>query len=401
MITKIIAFLFFAYLVGLHGSIAIMEMASWTIAALILFWKIRSREPVWFTYWRPLLALTSVVGVSLLMNPEGRPYIDQIGFMRWILLMYFLSWAFDLVWNDAFERRFISFWVVALVVATSYAVFQCLTGIDLIRPQKEVLDPVGNLWRSTGFFSESLTYAYCTGYSLFAIARPAFDKLEHKAWGWAAVIFGSAGIVVSMGRGAWLALIVAGMLYVFFAYRRAFVWATALLIIGGLGVGYLDSELANRFNNMVRLNIDHSNTMRLHLWRAYFEIWKDHPWFGVGLFQGDFLLPEYYSKLGIVEDFAGHSHNVLLGWLEGAGVFALALYVWVSFLFLRMAWNLREETPWGLSLFFAQIFLHVGGLTENNFFDGEVNHFQIFGWALTLMLARRYHSETKPSFSLT
>ena len=62
--------------------------------------------------------------------------------------------------------------------------------------------------------------------------------------------------------------------------------------------------------------------MRVDLWRAYLQMFREHPWFGIGLLQGDKLLPEYYAKLGIVQPFVSHAHNVYLQWGAGAGVFA-------------------------------------------------------------------------------
>jgi O-antigen ligase len=143
--------------------------------------------------------------------------------------------------------------------------------------------------------------------------------------------------------------------------------------------------------NLLEFHIDHSSAMRLHLWRAYFQMFADHPWFGVGLFQGDKLLPEYYQRLGIVEPFTSHAHNVPLQWLAGAGVFALLVYLYVAFYFLRLSWRLRSLSVWGLSLFCAQLYWHIGSLTEANFFDGEVNHFIVFTWALVLYLSRQPH----------
>jgi O-antigen ligase len=115
-------------------------------------------------------------------------------------------------------------------------------------------------------------------------------------------------------------------------------------------------------------------------------MWVDHPFSGVGLFQGDKLLPEYYEKLGIHHTFYSHAHNVPLQWAAGAGSFAILLYLFIVGTFLRWTWDLRKSTVWGWSLLMSQIYFHIGSLTEANFFDGEVNHVLVVVWALVAFL---------------
>ena len=47
-----------------------------------------------------------------------------------------------------------------------------------------------------------------------------------------------------------------------------------------------------------------------------------------------------------------------------------------------------------LGCFAAQVYLHVGGLTEVNFTDGEVNHAIVMVWSLTLGLAQPARSQS-------
>jgi O-antigen ligase len=369
-----------------------MEIMSWASVVVYLGYAIRSRElPFWrenapgFPMGKPLLGLFLAVLIGLLINPPGRTFLEQIGFMRFIVLMYLLSWALITIWSPEFERRLIKCWVIFIVLTGAYALFQFLTGIDLIRPNAHVVTFQSGVWRATGFFSASLTFAYCLGFSLFAVLLPS-RRFLHPAWSVAAFIFGVICVLTSFSRGAWLGFVVAGLVYFVIEQRRFLHWFLGGLVMAVSGLLLLPNGISNRINNLIHLRLDHSELVRFHLWRAFFEIFKDHPIFGVGIFQGDLLLPEYYSRLGIDEIFTSHSHNVLLQWAAGCGLFGLIFYIWVSIGFLYLAWKLRGKTPWGWSLFLAQIFLHVGGLTENNFFDGEVNHFLQFGWAIILAL---------------
>jgi O-antigen ligase len=379
-----------------------MEMASWSLVACEIYLKWRNRTPqlrsLWFPYWKPMVALTVVVLIGLTINPLGRPFMFQFGWIRWILLMYFFAWFFHENWSEQFDNRLRKVWVVCLCISCAYSILECLTGIDLIRPGSGALEHTGVVWRATGFFSAALTFAYCTGYSFFAVSIPA-QKLKPKLWGIATIIFGVGAIIASLGRGAWIALIVAGFVYFAFDQRKKLPYFIGGVVLVGAALCIYPSAIQTKILNLLELHVDHSSMMRWHLWQAYWEIFKDHPLFGAGIFQGDFLVPAAYEKLGIVEPFVSHSHNVYLGWLANTGIFGLGIYLYICFIFLRMAWRLRAKTDWGWSLFLAQIYLHVGAITENNFFDGEVNHWAMFGWAMCLGLTRYY--ETKPGLPPT
>ncbi|MGZ6480380.1 MAG: O-antigen ligase family protein, partial [Bdellovibrionales bacterium] len=98
------------------------------------------------------------------------------------------------------------------------------------------------------------------------------------------------------------------------------------------------------------------------------------------------FLPEYFARLGIDQEFVSHAHNNLLQFLGGTGIFGFISYCAVIFIFLRKAWRIRKVTAWGWSLFLAQLYMQLGGLTEANFIDGEVNHMLIFTWAILLVV---------------
>jgi O-antigen ligase len=157
----------------------------------------------------------------------------------------------------------------------------------------------------------------------------------------------------------------------------------AVTLLAFFGPGNMSLKL----NDMIHFRADHSLQVRLHIWRAAWQMFLDHPFFGVGLDQTDLLLPAYYSKLGIQEEFTSHCHNIYLQWLAGAGLIGFSAFLFVCWEFLRRSWEITKRSAWGWSLLLAQIYLLVGGLTENNFFDGEVNHFFTFIWGMVLGLS--------------
>ena len=368
-------------LAALHSSIAGMELFSWLLFVGVVAYRLKRGERLDFPLWRPGALLLLAVLISLLVNPWLKPFWFQFGFMRWIFLLYGYYWALEIVWSEVFSLRLLTLWNVMLVVAGLYAVAQCFWGVDPIRPGTQVV--IFEQWgqykgtgyfamKATGLFSLSLTYAYSTGQSLLAVGLPSFQT-RLKPWAWGARLVAMLGVFSSMSRGAWLGVVLCALIPPFAGLSMR--WR--VVFVGGV--------IAAAVAVLAYFGLDHSSVMRFDIWRAYGQMFLEHPFFGIGLLQGDLLMPDYYTQLGIVQPFVGHAHNVILQWAAGAGIFALAAYLYLAGALLLRAWRLRLYSPWGWSLFLAQVFMHFGGLTECNFFDGEVLHMTVFLWAVTLV----------------
>lgn len=398
--SAILGGLLFFYLLAMHASIALMEISSWTlfICSVVYTFGLR-RQKADFPLWKPLTLLVVSVFVSLFMTEQLKPWLPQLGFMRWVFLFYGTYWALQAVWSDAFETKFTRWWALLVLITGAYAVLQALTGLDPAHPGKDVVNPQGpGLWKATGFFSMSLSFAYMIGTSTFAVSGMAW-RATPRLLGLCGLLFGFLGVLASMSRGAWIGVIASGLIWIGFNARRWLLWfLAALMFLLNVLVFYSDG-FARKIVGLLTFEVDHSSSVRLELWRSYWAMFKDHPWFGVGIFEGDKYLPEYYLRLGIDEKFTSHAHNVLLQWLAGAGPVALLTYVYISVVMLKKAFALRSLSPWGWSLFLAQLYFHIGGLTEANFFDGEVNHMVVFVWALTLGLSKFFASSSSPTLS--
>ncbi|MBX7230519.1 MAG: O-antigen ligase family protein [Bdellovibrionales bacterium] len=278
-----------------------------------------------------------------------------------------------------------------MITTSSYGFLQFLTGVDLIGLHSKTGGSMGDgTWRPTGFFSMSLTYAYCIGASAFICTFAAL-KLKNKTWFYVSAIFGVLGVLVAASRGAWIGILLTLFLYFLFAQRRLII---PFFILSGISFGALvmKSESAyRRISELLHGQLDESSQIRYHLWQAYTKMIAEHPFLGVGLFQTEQFLPEYYKKINIQESFVSHAHNIYLQWAAGAGLPALILFLFIAGYFLIKSFQLTKTSPWGWALFLAQVYLLIGGLTEANFIDAEVNHIWIFSWALT-----QFFSVTQP-----
>ncbi len=312
MLKKVLGAVFLLYVVALHSSIAAMEMLSWSIFVLAVAGRNLQKKSLRPPLLWPMLGLVACVGMGLILNPPLKPFLSQFGFMRWVFLFWAFCWALEMLWDQTFEKKLINVWLAVSAVLAGYALVQFVTGLDL-RLGHHVLEQEGHVFRSAGFFVNCLTFAYVMGASYFGISKKAFARLP-RPWGLVFLATGFAAIITSMSRGALLAAILTVLGYLAVAQRK---WLPYFLGASIAGVAAL-SLIWGKLGSLLKLTFDTSSNERVHLWKAYFNMFLDHPVFGVGLFQGDKLLPEYYARLGIQDQFYSHAHNILVQWLAGA-----------------------------------------------------------------------------------
>src|ERR1044071_5280052 len=158
-----------------------------------------------------------------------------------------------------------------------------------------------------------------------------------------------AGIGVSMSRGGWVATgISVAILFALLLARRqyripAFIALAALVAAGVYFYSHSD-RFQGRIENAFSTESPDTANMRFPLWHAAVQMWKDHPWWGVGPAHFDYRFPQYRPEY--VQARPGHVHNdylnALVDWgVAGAG---LIIAVWVL-LFAGVFKTLRFVRP--------------------------------------------------------
>lgn len=385
------------FVVALHTSIAAMETLSWLIFLVWLTQIWKQFKKISLGYDFALWGLVITVALGLLFNPNTKDFWHQFGTMRWVILIY--SFTFILrslregLKSQVFDRMF-DVWALSVVLISAYALLQAFTGIDFVHHDKaNVLSSYHGIFKAVGTFSLSLTFAYMLGISttlMFSLA--IFSKGFNRFY--ISTAFGLLGLGVSLARGAWLGILVSMVLLLFLRFGKKMLVPTVAAIPAGLfGLSFVPG-VYDRLLTFTNIFSDSSVNTRFSLWKAYWHVFLDHPFFGVGIFNGKFFLEPYYEKFQVGYRLYSHAHNNWLYALVGTGLIGTGLLLIWNFHVIesgikafKLSKNTRERAILA-GILAAQVFWQLGGLTECNFTDGEVNHMIIFTWALLLSYRR-------------
>lgn len=407
MLRKALGVSFFLYLASLLTSMAGMEIFGWLtfVLAFAVCFQERSRtseKPAFFRLgsdWA-LLALLIVVLIGLVINAgPGADYVFILGQLRWGILMFGIAYAAR--WTKMTEKAFVPLMVVASVVAV-HGIMMYFTGWDFVR-NKAAFSYVNleGQARAGGFFGSPMTYAHAAAMTVcFPIAALVMKWGDSKR---ARGIVMTAGallfisLIMTFTRGAWISVLCAIAIMTLLVNRKVFVMFLLTVAVAGGSLAAFNPVFRTRILTITDLQ-NNSNNERLQLWRANWWMFKDYPVFGIGLNDNERRIEEYNIKHGYPDAPVGHAHNNFLQFLSSTGVMGLlaylafiGYYLWLTVKLWRV---IPRENRWHRSFVLAalgaQVALHVGGLTECNFKDAEVQHQFITILALLSYLRFQY-----------
>jgi O-antigen ligase len=159
------------------------------------------------------------------------------------------------------------------------------------------------------------------------------------------------GLAVTFSRGGWLAAGAAILtLLVWVGSQRGHRLAALIILVlltAGAGLFFARSErAATRVEQVGSQTSPESSKIRLHLWQGAWQMWRDHPWWGVGPGHFDHRFPAYRHP--DIQARPGYAHNDHLNTLADfglAGAFPLAaLFLTLLATAARTWWYARQET---------------------------------------------------------
>jgi hypothetical protein len=386
------------------SSLGVMEASGFVlmIASLALFALECGRSPsaavsrVRSGAALPIAVYTVFTLLSIgVMLDQANDQIAALRELKWVLYLFAFLYFFDRFWSDTWERyAFVLSGAVALMGLL--ALCQFLYGWEWPRAES-VLEPWGGYFRVTGFFNTPQSFAgnlgmatlFLLGFTLSQFAEEAKVFGKKRVLLLLSVAMGALGVCLTLTRSAWLG----GAITVAIAFGRVKKsWgAIALLIMATMTATglYSESTFNQRLSSDVSVN-GQSIEIRQELWDANWRMFQDFPYLGIGPDQNIKQLDSYYEEAKFKYRVIDRAHSNALELLSSRGIFVAIFYAIFSGYFLWIAYwlSIRQSAGSlaagvGAGSLLAQIYFHILGLVDSNFFDQEVKNVVVWVWALT------------------
>ena len=408
------------YVTSTMVSMSGMEIFGWAVGALTLCYIFIDRFSshkeiplfrVGADLWLFLLLVISSLG--LLLNAPEADFWKHYGKMRWVIMLYLLTYAHFLFPGI---KRYFHIMMVGGFIVSLYALIQHFTGLDLryelgLRAESAVnYSPMGNqtVYQVVGFFGHHLTYGYVfsliTAFSFAGLFLLRNISQQFRVFLALTCLLLLLSLLWTYGRGVWIATACSLLFMAGFISRKLLLSALLAMIVTFIGLYELNPNFQRRVDTI--LDSDYrSNSVRENLWTANLAMVRDHPWVGLGINQNEARSIEYQERLGLEGRLMkGHAHNSYIQWLSTTGVLGFICYMFFVLTFLLITYKLWITVPITnsfhrtmiLGALGAQVSLHVGGLTQWNFGDAEVNHLFIFILSLVAYMNKKYSETATP-----
>lgn len=306
----------------------------WVVACLLLGWMLH------FFHTRNL-SLTSVVPLGLLIGVLAFAHLSATGsyapektefFLRQFNKIVLMCGVVTLVLSSKPATQAA---LVIMAIGISYNAFEI--NADYYRQGFSLVNQDG--WSKMNANGYALVMLIGTLFT-FALAQYATSFLGTVGWLIASLLNAHAIMIVE-SRGAMLGLIMAGILhFIFMRPTQKNIGLTASILVGGLIIA--GPPVLKEFASIFAQKLDNSGESRFYIWDAGIRISLDYPWFGIGPWAGEALVPAYYQGTGKAGAEYIALHNLELEISTGMGIPAMLAYV--AFFFLP--WNRARKMIW-------------------------------------------------------
>ncbi len=301
----------------------------WLIALALVLWMIRIWiAPKYRFLWPPVCwAIIPFVAYAI-----WRWRTADIEFLarEEITQIILCALLFILVVNNLYGQesvRLLSFALVFLAMFVAmYGVFQWLRASEnvwgFLRPA-EYLDRASGSFICPNHLAGFLEILLPLAVALAVTGR--VKPVVRICLIYAALVI-LAGVAGAQSRGGWIAAAVSLLVLVLFLLRTKgqFWFALALAVIVSASGYWLYSRSVARRVQGTEIS-GHGREIRLRLWASAFQMWKDHPWWGVGPDHFDYRYRHYREAVDKTQGRPGRAHNDYLNTLADYGIVGLVL----------------------------------------------------------------------------
>ncbi|MEC7640697.1 MAG: O-antigen ligase family protein [Nitrospinota bacterium] len=351
-------------------SISITQI-SFTIGGLAWLARVQITRS-WKQVKRPLglvflcFVIASILAVITAVEPE-----NSFGTLKKLVQIIIFFWVVNSLKDEGQADLLVKVLIAAALAASLYGFYQALVA------------GVSTSSRVEGTMSIYMTFAgILMLVALMAAGRFLF-RLPRENWLGPAVIFLGTCLLLTLTRQAWLGTI-AGLIFLLWVYRRIWLWSLPAVLV--LILVAAPAAVKNRVLSASDMQ-DETFLIRVRLWQAGWQIFKDHPLTGCGFKCVDTVYQNYPDHSEILSKYRG-MHNNFLQVAVDTGLTGLAawLAIWIGYffsLYKHQGPAVGNSPRWViLGSVSAVIGFLVGGLFEVNFYDSEVAMLLYFLMAL-------------------
>jgi O-antigen ligase len=203
-------------------------------------------------------------------------------------------------------------------------------------------------------------------------------------------------IMLTMTRGAWVALIGGLVALCILVRKRVLTWSAMGLVAALVLFSLFNFRQQGRsIPELLSSGLDKDTSTRVVLWDIAWDLFRAHPFFGVGM--GDYTIEADKLLAGRKVTTTVDTHNVYLHILATRGLVGFVPFVFFWLVWLRELFRLRRrfepgslDHQYAVGAIAATVAVLLGALTELNIDDSEV--FMTFMFATGLVLSARYQS---------
>ena len=240
------------------------------------------------------------------------------------------------------------------------------------------------IWGESRAFGFNHTPTFYGSFMLMQLPMMIFiSQCEFLAPIWKKLAIGTAGLsliclVLSMTRGAWLALV--AVVVIFFVLEKKYRQLTAKIFAGlvlvFLLVTMFSPKIQGRLSTITNANFQ-SNTERVLMWESAINIFRDYPIYGVGqkmffkAYNEQYISPDAKERPG--KDRRGHTHphNNFLHRASEGGIVGLFSFIGLyAYFFWKFFNQMQRERNFAIGAGITALLILAGlqleGLTDTN-----------------------------------
>lgn len=335
----------------------------------------------------------AVAIISLWINGKVPvPWVTYLSKFSWILNLYLFVWAFNRIEYNA--SKWLNYFNIAYIVPNIYAIITYFLGLDLLTntPIKGTLGFVN----SSTYHAHGNTLILVFFLSIYLFSLDKLSKFQKAATVFCLGLMGLS-IFLTFTRGIWGSTFVSILiLLLIYNKKLASYFVSAAVTLGMMALLFLP-DIRDR---ILHSFTSHSDSVRADLLRVHFEMFKEHPFIGIGYWDSYRQISDYWPKLGIAPDYyESHAHNQLVNVLATTGLAGVLFFISMAFYFIKKSVVFMRaqltHTQKGLAMacYIVLIDFALACLTDVSFEYAKIRGILIITLAAMLSFSRRWTAQ--------